>query len=110
MRIVLKIENTQFRYFADAAVPFEDEIEGTIYVDLSEEKIGTVIYAAEVIDEYPDELLAWGSEDGVNYGICLHEPFKDFQDAWRKAVIAAKGSGVMTQEDRERTTRELLEG
>lgn len=95
MREILKIENTKFRYFTGAVTPLSDGEDGTIYVDSSEEKTGTVIYAAEIVEGYPDELIPWGSEDGSNYQICLHEPFLKFQDAWRKSVSAAKGCGVM---------------
>lgn len=106
MRIILKFENTKFRYFADAATPTLSKDGETIYVDLSEEKTGTVIYAADVVEDYPDELLAWGSEDGANYKLCLHKPFKKFQDTWRESVLAAKGCGVMDCMDRRQVIKE----
>ena len=102
MRIILKFENTKFRYFADAATPRLSKDGEIMFVDLSEEKTGTVIYAADVVEDYPDELLPWGSEDGINYKICLHEPFMKFQDTWRESVLAAKGCGVMDCMDRRR--------
>lgn len=87
MRIVKLIENTTFESFADIQ---EEERDGEIfYFSPNRKRSGTVIYVTGAFNEAPDALLALGSEDGEHFTLCYHDGFKEFEDTWKKALMAA---------------------
>lgn len=81
MRIIKTIKNVDFSVLGDWGIT--DENIGIKF----EQKHGTVIYAASIVDGDEDALMCLGAEDGSNeFRVAFYEPFKAFSTMWNELM------------------------